>query len=53
MKDGIEPWQPLAVYSRSPFAPITDKGIFDYATGKWALAKFHNYVTGEWTDGAL
>jgi LmbE family N-acetylglucosaminyl deacetylase len=51
--NGIEPWQPLAVYSRSPFAPITDKGIFDYATGKWAPAKFHNYVTGEWTEGAL
>jgi len=53
LKNGIEPWQPLAVYSRSPFAPITDKGIFDYATGKWAQAKFHNYVTGEWTEGAL
>jgi LmbE family N-acetylglucosaminyl deacetylase len=53
LKNGIEPWQPLAVYSRSPFAPITDKGIFDYATGKWAPARFHNYVTGEWTDGAL
>jgi len=53
LKNGIEPWQPLAVYSRSPFAPITEKGIFDYATGKWAPAKFHNYVTGEWTEGAL
>jgi hypothetical protein len=47
LKDGLEPWQPLAVYSRAPFAPITGKGIFDYATGKWAPAKFHNYVTGE------
>ena len=53
LKNGIEPWQPLAVYSRMPFAPITDKGIFDYATGKWAPAKFHNYVNGEWTEGAL
>lgn len=53
LKNGIEPWQPLAVYSRSPFAPITDKGIFDYATGKWAPAKFHNYVTGAWIEGAL
>jgi LmbE family N-acetylglucosaminyl deacetylase len=50
LKNGLEPWQPLAVYSRTPFAPITDKGIFDYATGKWAPAKFHNYVTGEWTS---
>jgi len=53
LKDGLEPWQPLAVYSRTPFAQITGKGIFDYATGKWAPAKFHNYVTGEWTTGAL
>jgi LmbE family N-acetylglucosaminyl deacetylase len=51
LKDGLEPWQPLAVYSRAPFAQITGKGIFDYATGKWAPAKFHNYVTGEWTEG--
>jgi LmbE family N-acetylglucosaminyl deacetylase len=53
LKDGLEPWQPLAVYSMVPFAPITDKGMFDYATGKWAPAKFHNYVTGEWTTGAI
>jgi LmbE family N-acetylglucosaminyl deacetylase len=50
LKNGLEPWQPLAVYSRAPFAPVTDKGIFDYATGKWTPAKFHNYVTGEWTS---
>jgi hypothetical protein len=53
LKDGLEPWQPLAVYSRTPFVPVTSKGIFDYATGKLAPAKFHNYVTGEWTEGAL
>ncbi len=51
LKQGLEPWQPLAVYSMTPFAPVTDKGMFDYATGKWAPAKFHNYVTGEWTTG--
>jgi LmbE family N-acetylglucosaminyl deacetylase len=48
---GLEPWQPLAVYSRTPFAPVTEKGMFDYATGKWAPAKFHNYITGEWIAG--
>ena len=52
MKDGLQPWQPLAVYSRAPFARITAKGIFDYATGGWVPAKFHNYITGEWTTGA-
>ena len=44
---GLQPWQPVAVYSMTPFAPVTDKGMFDYATGKWAPAKFKNYVTGE------
>jgi LmbE family N-acetylglucosaminyl deacetylase len=46
---GLQPWQPLAVYSMTPFAPVTDKGMYDYATGKWAPAKFKNYVTGEVT----
>src|ERR1035437_2414140 len=26
--------------------------MFDYATGKWALARFKNYVTDEWIEGA-
>jgi LmbE family N-acetylglucosaminyl deacetylase len=52
LKDGLQPWQPLAMYSRAPFARVTAKGIFDYATGKWAPARFHNYITGEWIDGA-
>ncbi len=52
LKNGLEPWQPLAVYSRTPFAPITSKGVFDYATGKLAPARFHNYVTDEWITGA-
>src|SRR6185503_14386724 len=46
---GLQPWQPLAVYSRTPFAPVTSKGMFDYATGKWSPARFRNYVTGEWS----
>lgn len=46
---GLQPWQPRAVYSRTPFAPVTSKGMFDYATGKWSPARFRNYVTGEWS----
>jgi LmbE family N-acetylglucosaminyl deacetylase len=49
LKDGLQPWQPLAVYSMVPFAPVTDGKMFDYATGKWAPARFRNYVTGEWS----
>ena len=48
---GLTVWQPLAVYGMVPFAPVTDKGMFDYATGKWAPAKFKNYVTGEISTG--
>ena len=49
---GLQPWQPLAIYSRTPFAPVTSKGMFDYATGKWSPAKFRNYVSGEWSTTA-
>jgi LmbE family N-acetylglucosaminyl deacetylase len=44
--DGLRPWQPLKVYARLPFFSITSKGMFDYATGKWAPVLFHNYVDG-------
>jgi LmbE family N-acetylglucosaminyl deacetylase len=47
LKDGLQPWQPLAVYSMVPFARVTSEGMFDYATGKWAPVTFKNYVTGE------
>jgi len=49
LKDGLQPWQPLAVYSMVPFARVTEGRMFDYATGKTAPARFRNYVTGEWT----
>ena len=52
LKDGLQPWHPLAVYSMVPFAPIKDGKMFDYATGKWAPARFKNYVTGEWSTQA-
>jgi len=51
LKNGIEPWQPLAVYGMVPFAPINKGQVFDYATGKLAPAKFRNYATGEWIEG--
>ena len=52
LRNGLQPWQPLAVYSREPFARIENGQMFDYATGKSAPARFHNYVNGEWTEGA-
>ena len=46
---GLQPWSPLKVYGRVPFFSVTEKGMYDYATGKYAPARFYNYVTKEWT----
>jgi LmbE family N-acetylglucosaminyl deacetylase len=50
---GVRPWAPRAVFSRMPFAPVTGKGMFDYATGKWAPVRFENYVTKEFSSTQL
>jgi LmbE family N-acetylglucosaminyl deacetylase len=47
---GLEPWSPLKVYGREPFARITDKGMFDYATNKYVPVRFYNYVTKTWSN---
>src|SRR5579875_2445280 len=47
--EGILPWQPLKVYARVPMQAITAQGLFDYATGQYAPARFTNYVNGEVT----
>ena len=44
---GLRPWKPLAVFGREPFAPVTARGMYDYATDTWAPTSFTNYVTGE------
>ena len=50
---GVRPWSPRAVFSRMPFAPVSAKGMFDYATGKYAPLRFYNYVTKEWSAKEL
>ncbi len=47
---GLQPWQPLKVYARSPFGRIDAQGMFDSATSQYVPARFHNYVTGKVTD---
>lgn len=49
---GLEPWAPAKVYARVPFSRVTDKGMYDYATGKYAPARFYNYVTKTWSTKA-
>ena len=51
IRAGLRPWSPLKVYARVPFARVSSKGIYDYATGHWAPARFRNYVDGSWIDG--
>jgi LmbE family N-acetylglucosaminyl deacetylase len=47
---GLRPWSPLKVYARVPMFSISDKGMFDYATGKWAPVRFYDYVAKQWSD---
>ncbi|MBT9329823.1 PIG-L family deacetylase [Paracidobacterium acidisoli] len=47
---GLLPWSPLKVYERVPGFSIGPKGIFDYATNKWAPVRFYNYVDKQWSD---
>ena len=46
-----EAWQPLKVYGHVPFAQVTDKGIYDYATQKWTPVRFYDYIQKRWSDG--
>jgi len=47
---GLQPWTPLKVYARVPFARVTKDGMYDYATGKYSPARFYNYVTKTWSN---
>ena len=51
IREGLLPWSPLKMYARVPFARITPRGMFDYATGRWVPARFENYITGQWIVG--
>ncbi|MHB8303502.1 MAG: PIG-L family deacetylase [Acidobacteriaceae bacterium] len=51
IRAGLRPWAPLKVYVRVPFATVSSKGVYDYATGHWAPARFRNYVDNTWIEG--
>ena len=50
IKAGLLPWKPLKVYARVPSFSISPKGMYDYATGKWAPVRFYDYVARKWID---
>ena len=51
IRAGLRPWAPLKVYARVPFARVTERGIYDYATGHWEPVRFRNYVSGQTIEG--
>jgi hypothetical protein len=52
IKAGLLPWAPLKVYARIPFARVSEKGIFDYATAQWQPSvRFRNYTNNTWIEG--
>lgn len=53
LREGLRPWAPVKDYARVPFARVTDKGIYDYADGKYYPAEFDNYTDGTVTKGEL
>ena len=53
LKEGLKPWKPVKDYARVPFARITEKGIYDYADGKYYPAEFNNYTNGTVVKGEL
>ena len=53
LREGLRPWKPLKDYARVPFSPVTEKGIYDYADGKYYPAEFQNYTNGTVIKGAL
>jgi LmbE family N-acetylglucosaminyl deacetylase len=53
IKEGLHPWTPVKDYARVPFVPVTEKGIFNYADGKYYPAEFQNYTDGTVIKDAL
>jgi LmbE family N-acetylglucosaminyl deacetylase len=50
IKAGLQPWCAAKVYARVPTFSISAKGMYDYATGRWAPVRFYDYVAQRWTN---
>jgi len=53
IRAGLRPWSPVKVYARVPMFAISDKGMFDPATGKWNPVRFYDFVHKKWLEGPL
>ena len=57
IKEGLRPWNPLKEYARVPSSlaegRISPKGLYDYASHRWAPAGVQNYISGKFEPGAV
>jgi LmbE family N-acetylglucosaminyl deacetylase len=51
IRAGLRPWSPVKMYARVPTFQVTDKGMFDSATGKWLPVRFYDFIQKKWSDG--
>ncbi len=52
IRAGLRPWSPLKMYARVPSFSVSDKGIYDSATGKYFPVRFYDFIAKKWSDGA-
>ena len=45
IRAGLKPWSPVKMYARVPIFPISDKGMFDSATGKSLPVRFYDFIS--------
>jgi LmbE family N-acetylglucosaminyl deacetylase len=57
IKEGLRPWNPLKEYARVPPSlaegKVSPKGLYDYASHRWAPAGVQNYISGKFEPGAV
>src|SRR5438309_2239541 len=53
IRAGLRPSSPLKMYARVPIFPISEKGMFDSATGKYLPVRFYDFIHKTWSEGPL
>ncbi|HEY1865617.1 MAG TPA: PIG-L family deacetylase [Candidatus Acidoferrales bacterium] len=51
IRAGLRPWSPLKMYARVPSFSVSEKGIYDSATGKYFPVRFYDFIQKKWSDG--
>ena len=53
IRAGLRPWSPVKMYARVPIFPVSEKGMFDSATGKYLPVRFYDFIHKTWSEGPL